>query len=78
MEAAGQIDAADLDAVRAAVAARGLAGCERIVPLDEGRTVTGYSGQTAVTGTLGGKIAPQQMCPFTPEQNVPDPPELQG
>jgi hypothetical protein len=53
----GTWTADDLTAVRDAVAMRGLAGCERVVPLDGPRT--GYSGYPGIT-SMGGGLAPIQ------------------
>ncbi len=58
LEADGTIDASDRAMVQSVVEARGLVGCERVVPLDGGATRTGYSGSAQVTGSAGGSIAP--------------------
>ncbi len=54
----GLLTAEDVSAVDAEVAARGLEGCRRIVPLDDGAEHLGYSGTTFATGTIGGQVAP--------------------
>lgn len=56
--AAGSADAALLTAVDAAIAARGLADCDRVVPLDDGVLRQGYSGTESITGSIGRSIAP--------------------
>jgi hypothetical protein len=58
MRAMGRIDDAAVAAVEAAVEARGLPGCRRIVPLDGGRIAEGWSGTEGLTGNLGQSIAP--------------------
>lgn len=48
----------DRAAVDAAVEARGLLGCERVAPLDDGAMRLAYSGQEGLTPAAGGSIAP--------------------
>jgi hypothetical protein len=57
-ESDGTFTAEDVSAVSAEVADRGLAGCRRIVPLDDGEEHLGYSGIGFATGTIGGLVAP--------------------
>ncbi len=47
-----------MTAVADEIAARGLSGCRRILPLDDGEEHLGYSGTGFATGTLGGSVAP--------------------
>ncbi len=54
----GILDAADVAAVEAAVADKGLEGCRRIVPLDDLEAHDGYSGAQFATGSVGGSVAP--------------------
>ncbi len=58
LEASGVLEAADLDVVAGVLAARGLAGCERVVPLDDGEPRLGYSGTGQITVAAGAGIAP--------------------
>jgi hypothetical protein len=55
---AGTFTSGDVERVRAVLEARGLLGCRRIVPLDDGRTRAGYSGVPLLTSGLGRGIAP--------------------
>ncbi|MBJ72114.1 MAG: hypothetical protein CMN31_12365 [Sandaracinus sp.] len=52
------LEAADVETVRGIVEGRGLPGCERVVPMESGRTYQGYSGQDVITGNLGGGVVP--------------------
>jgi hypothetical protein len=58
MEAMGSLGASDVAAVEAAVAAHSLAGCQRVVPLDDGDMHLGWSGSETLTAGLGRSIAP--------------------
>ncbi|HJL19268.1 MAG TPA: hypothetical protein RMH99_26625 [Sandaracinaceae bacterium LLY-WYZ-13_1] len=58
MLADGALTPDDRAAVDEAVAGRGLEGCERVAPLDDGTPRLAYSGQPELTGTAGGSIAP--------------------
>lgn len=53
----GTLDASDRAMVQSIVEARGLVGCERVVPLDGGVTRMAFSGSAQVTGNAG-SIAP--------------------
>jgi hypothetical protein len=54
----GRLPKEDAAAVDSLVRARGLTGCARIVPLDDGESRIGYSGTEFATGTIGGTVAP--------------------
>ncbi|NOY93030.1 MAG: hypothetical protein GXP55_17740 [Deltaproteobacteria bacterium] len=57
-EGMGRIDAGQLSAIQAAIETRGLVGCDREVPLDDGEIHRGYSGNDQITGSLGANVAP--------------------
>jgi hypothetical protein len=57
-EGTGVLTPADAGRVMEEVLARGLLGCQRIVPLDDGAEHLGYSGTGFATGTIGGQVAP--------------------
>jgi hypothetical protein len=67
---AGTFTAADVERVRAVLAERGLTGCRRIAPLDDGRTRAGYSGVPALTAGLGRGIAPTHYALALPADAV--------
>lgn len=54
----GTLENAELSVVEDLVSARGLLGCQRVVPLDSGEARTAFSGQPMLTGAFGGSIAP--------------------
>jgi len=54
----GRIDMAQLTAIQDAMTTRGLVGCAREVPLDDGELHLGYSGNDQVTGSLGANVVP--------------------
>lgn len=54
----GVLTADDVARVESVLAARGLTDCQRIVPLDDGESRFGYSGQGQITVSAGGGIAP--------------------
>lgn len=58
MRSDAALTAEDQAAVEAAVDARGLTGCQRIVPLDGGNTRLAYSGLADLTASFGGSVAP--------------------
>jgi len=57
-ETAGRFTPTSTAIVFEEVAARGLLGCRRIVPLDDSEEHLGYSGTGFATGTIGGSVAP--------------------
>ena len=54
----GVLGAADLTLLEGVLGDRGIAGCRRIVPLDDGEPHLGYSGTELATGSLGGSVVP--------------------
>ena len=52
------LDDSDRAAVTAVMEERGLLGCRRIVPIEEGRAHGGYSGVEFATGSLGAGVVP--------------------
>lgn len=58
MAAMGALTRAEAMRVRELLEARGLVGCRRLVPLDDGAVRVGYSGMPPLTGGLGLRVAP--------------------
>jgi len=57
-EGMGRIDMSQLTAIEAALATRGLVGCAREVPLDDGESHMGFSGDSQITGSFGANVTP--------------------
>lgn len=58
MQSMGTMSASEVAEVESAVIARGLPGCQRIVPLDDGAVRQGWSGSEFLTGNVGRDVAP--------------------
>lgn len=59
LQTAGVLDASDVATVESVLSARGLTGCERIVPLDDEEPKLGFGGQGTITASTGG-LAPNR------------------
>ncbi len=58
MVSMGTLEATDLALIEDRAQARGLPGCQRIVPLDDGEAHRGWSGSEFITGNLGRNVTP--------------------